>query len=37
MGQTLTVPMILGGIYLIATSKGRRQRVEPVAGHESVA
>ncbi len=37
MGQTLTLPMIIGGIYLIATSKGRRQRVEPVAGTESVA
>ena len=37
MGQWLTLPMILGGIYLIATSKGRRQRVDPVAGHESVA
>jgi phosphatidylglycerol:prolipoprotein diacylglycerol transferase len=37
MGQTLTVPMILGGIYLIATAKARRQRVEPIAGHESVA
>ena len=37
MGQTLTVPMIVGGIYLIATAKGRRQRVEPIAGSESVA
>jgi phosphatidylglycerol:prolipoprotein diacylglycerol transferase len=37
MGQTLTVPMILGGIWLIATAKGRRQRIEPVAGTESVA
>jgi phosphatidylglycerol:prolipoprotein diacylglycerol transferase len=37
MGQTLTVPMILGGLYLILTAKGRRQRVEPVAGTESVA
>ena len=37
MGQTLTVPMILAGLYLIATAKGRRQRVEPVAGTESVA
>jgi len=37
MGQTLTVPMILGGIYLIATAKSRRQRVESIAGHESVA
>ncbi|WP_324751234.1 prolipoprotein diacylglyceryl transferase [Sphingomonas sp. LY54] len=37
MGQTLTVPMILGGFYLIATAKARRQRVEPIAGSESVA
>jgi phosphatidylglycerol:prolipoprotein diacylglycerol transferase len=37
MGQTLTVPMILAGLYLIATAKGRRERVEPVAGTESVA
>jgi phosphatidylglycerol:prolipoprotein diacylglycerol transferase len=37
MGQTLTVPMILGGLYLIATAKKRRVRVEPVAGTESVA
>ncbi|HEU0100080.1 MAG TPA: prolipoprotein diacylglyceryl transferase [Allosphingosinicella sp.] len=37
MGQTLTVPMVLGGAWLIATAKGRRQRIEPVAGTESVA
>jgi phosphatidylglycerol:prolipoprotein diacylglycerol transferase len=37
MGQTLTVPMILGGVWLIGTAKGRRQRVEPIAGTESVA
>jgi phosphatidylglycerol:prolipoprotein diacylglycerol transferase len=37
MGQTLTVPMILGGTWLIATAKRRRQRVEPIAGTESVA
>ena len=37
MGQTLTVPMILGGLYLIATAKKRRERVEPVAGGASVA
>ncbi len=37
MGQWLCVPMILGGAYLIATSKGRRERVEPFAGGESVA
>lgn len=37
MGQTLTVPMVLGGAWLIATAKGRRQRVEAIAGTESVA
>jgi phosphatidylglycerol:prolipoprotein diacylglycerol transferase len=37
MGQTLSVPMILGGIYLIATARSRRQRVESIAGQESVA
>jgi phosphatidylglycerol:prolipoprotein diacylglycerol transferase len=37
MGQTLTLPMILGGAWLIATASRRRQRVEPVAGTESVA
>ncbi|HEX9932082.1 MAG TPA: prolipoprotein diacylglyceryl transferase [Allosphingosinicella sp.] len=37
MGQTLTVPMILGGLYLILTAARRRERVEPVAGPESVA
>lgn len=37
MGQWLCVPMIAGGAYLVATSKRRRQRVEPIAGTESVA
>ena len=37
MGQWLTVPMILGGLYLMLTAKKRRERVEPVAGTESVA
>ena len=37
MGQWLTIPMIVGGLYLMATAKGRRQRVEPIAGSESVA
>ncbi|WP_136162554.1 prolipoprotein diacylglyceryl transferase [Sphingomonas flavalba] len=37
MGQTLCVPMVLGGLYLIATAKRRRVRVEPVAGDQSVA
>jgi phosphatidylglycerol:prolipoprotein diacylglycerol transferase len=37
MGQWLSVPMILGGIYLMATASKRRVRVEPIAGTESVA
>lgn len=37
MGQLLCLPMIAGGIYLIATAKKRRERVEPIAGGESVA
>ncbi len=37
MGQTLTVPMLIAGVWLVATAKGRRQRVEPIAGTDSVA
>ena len=37
MGQWLSLPMILGGLYLMLTAKGRRVRVEPTAGTESVA
>ncbi|MFL6733369.1 MAG: prolipoprotein diacylglyceryl transferase [Sphingomicrobium sp.] len=37
MGQWLSLPMILGGTYLMATAKGRRVRVEGIAGTESVA
>ena len=37
MGQFLTLPMIAGGIYLIVTAAKRRQRIEPIAGTESVA
>ena len=37
MGQWLTVPMIVIGLWLVATAKGRRVRVEPVAGVNSVA
>lgn len=37
MGQWLTVPMIVLGLYLVATAAGRRQRVEPFAGTGSVA
>ncbi len=37
MGQWLSVPMILGGAYLMATAAKRRVRVEPIAGTESIA
>jgi phosphatidylglycerol:prolipoprotein diacylglycerol transferase len=37
MGQWLSLPMILGGVYLMVTAKRRRVRVEPIAGAESVA
>lgn len=37
MGQWLTVPMILLGLWLAWSAKGRRQRVEPFAGTDSVA
>ena len=37
MGQWLSLPMILGGIYLMVTAKGRRERIEKIAGTESVA
>ncbi|HET7575092.1 MAG TPA: prolipoprotein diacylglyceryl transferase [Sphingomicrobium sp.] len=37
MGQWLSLPMILGGLYLMLTAKKRRVRVEPVAGDASVA
>ena len=37
MGQWLSLPMIILGAWLMWTAKSRRQRVEPVAGSESVA
>ena len=37
MGQWLSLPMILLGAWLMWTAKGRRQRVEPIAGTESIA
>jgi len=37
MGQWLSLPMILLGAWLMWTAKGRRQRVEPISGTESVA
>ena len=37
MGQWLTVPMIVVGLYLVLTASGRRQRVEPFVGADSVA
>ena len=35
MGQTLSLPMNLGGLYLVVTAPRRAQRVVPVAGHEA--
>ena len=37
MGQWLSVPMILGGLWLMATAKKRRVRVEPTLGTASVS
>ena len=37
MGQTLSLPMLIVGLYLVATAKKRRVRVEPIAGSASVA
>ena len=37
MGQWLTIPMIVLGLYLVFTAAGRRQRVDPIAGSDSVA
>ena len=37
MGQWLSLPMIILGAWLMWTAKGRRQRVESIAGTESVA
>jgi len=37
MGQWLSLPMILGGLWLMWTAKRRRVRVEPTAGSASVA
>jgi phosphatidylglycerol:prolipoprotein diacylglycerol transferase len=37
MGQWLSVPMILGGLYLMWTAPSRRVRVEPTLGSASVA
>ena len=37
MGQFLTLPMIVGGLYLIITAARRRHPIEPIAGSDSVA
>jgi phosphatidylglycerol:prolipoprotein diacylglycerol transferase len=37
MGQWLSLPMILGGIYLVATAKKREARVRPVPEDEPAA
>ena len=36
MGQWLTVPMILIGLWLVLTARRRRVRVEPVAGPDAI-
>jgi phosphatidylglycerol---prolipoprotein diacylglyceryl transferase len=37
MGQALSVPMIILGTWLMWSSRARRQRIESVAGQDSVA
>ena len=37
MGQWLSLPMILGGLYLMLTARRRRVRVEPTLGTASVS
>ncbi|MES2119602.1 MAG: prolipoprotein diacylglyceryl transferase [Pseudomonadota bacterium] len=37
MGQWLSLPMILLGLYFMLTANKRRARIEPIAGTESVA
>jgi phosphatidylglycerol:prolipoprotein diacylglycerol transferase len=37
MGQWLSIPMIIGGIYLMLTANKRRVRVEPIAGAAAVS
>ncbi len=37
MGQWLTLPMIIIGLYLVTTASKRRIRVEPILGTKSVA
>jgi phosphatidylglycerol:prolipoprotein diacylglycerol transferase len=37
MGQWLSLPMIIAGLWLMWTAKGRRERVESTAGTASVA
>ena len=37
MGQWLSMPLILGGAYLMWTAKGRRVRVEPTLGSASIS
>ena len=37
MGQWLSLPMIIGGLYLMLTASKRRVRIEPTAGTQPVA
>ena len=37
MGQTLSAPMVLAGVYFVLTADRRRVRVEPIAGRDDIA
>lgn len=37
MGQTLTLPLLIAGVYAVLTANGRRVRVEPTFGNHSVS
>jgi len=37
MGQWLTIPMILVGLFLLFTAGARKQRAEGIAGSNSAA
>ena len=37
MGQWLSLPMILGGLYLVLTASKREERVQPVPADEPAA
>lgn len=37
MGQTLSAPMVLAGVYFVLTADRRRVRVAPIAGRDDIA